>query len=150
MPRPRKAPPRPEDLPTIWEIPDALWARIGPIIAALDPPKPTGRPRIDARQALEAILFRLRSDCQWNHLPQDLPDDSSVYRTFQRWIAPRVFDRVWAELVAACAELGGVDWEWQAADGALGKARLGGPHRPQPDRPWEARGEVQPLGRGQR
>jgi putative transposase len=126
MPRPRKAPPRPEDLPTIWEIPDALWARIGPIIAALDPPKPTGRPRIDARRALEAILFRLRSGCQWNHLPQDLPDDSSVHRTFQRWIALGVFDRLWAELVAACAELGGVDWEWQAADGALGKARLGG------------------------
>ena len=25
-----------------------------------------------------------------------------------------------------CEELGGVDWEWQAADGAMGKARLGG------------------------
>ncbi len=30
MPRPRKAPPRPEDLRTIWEVPDALWDRIAP------------------------------------------------------------------------------------------------------------------------
>lgn len=126
MPRPRKAPPRPEDLPTIWEVPDALWERLAPIIAEVDPPKPTGRPRIDARRALEAIVFRLRSGCQWNHLPTDLPDDSSVHRTFQRWIALGVFERIWAVLVDACDELGGVDWEWQAADGAMGKARLGG------------------------
>jgi putative transposase len=126
MPRPRSAPPRPEDLPTIWEVPDALWARIGPILAEWDPPKPTGRPHIDARRALEAILFRLRSGCQWNHLPKDLPEDSSVHRTFQRWVALGVFDRIWATLVESCDELGGVNWEWQAADGAMGKARLGG------------------------
>ena len=126
MPRPRKAPPRPEDLPTIWKVPDALWERIAPILAELDPPKPTGRPRIEARRALEAIIFRLRSGCQWNHLPNDLPDDSSVHRTLQRWIALGVLDRIWVSLVEDCAELGGVDWQWQAADGALGKARLGG------------------------
>lgn len=126
MPRPRKAPPRPEDLPTIWEVPDALWARIAPILAEVDPPKATGRPRIDARWALTAMLFRLRSGCQWNRLPRDLPDDSSVHRTFQRWVRLGVFDRIWATLVEACAGLGGVDWEWQAADGAMGKARLGG------------------------
>jgi hypothetical protein len=30
-------------------LPEALWDRIAPIIAALDRPKPTRRPRIDAR-----------------------------------------------------------------------------------------------------
>jgi hypothetical protein len=29
-------------------------------------------------------------------------------------------------LITDCAELGGVNWEWQAADGMLGKARWGG------------------------
>ena len=103
-----------------------MWARIAPIIADLDPPKATGHPRIDARWALEAILCRLRSGSQWNYLPKDLPDDSSVHRTFQRWTALGVFDRIWADLVDACAELAGVDWEWQAADGAMGKARFRG------------------------
>lgn len=50
---------RPEDLPTLWEVPDTLWDHLVPILAELDPPKPTGRPRIDARRALEAINFRL-------------------------------------------------------------------------------------------
>ncbi len=126
MPRPRTLPPRPDVLPTIWEVPDALWERLAPLIAELDPPKPRGRPRIDARRALTAILFRMRSGCQWNHLPTDLPDDSSVHRTFQRWVRLGLLDRLWATLVEACEELGGVDWEWQAADGMMGKARLGG------------------------
>jgi putative transposase len=113
-------------LPTIWRVSDELWERIAPLIAQADPPKPTGRPRIDARAALDAILFRMRSGCQWNQLPKEFPDDSSVHRTFQRWVERGVLDRIWADLVAACAELGGVDWEWQAADGAMGKARFGG------------------------
>lgn len=29
-------------------------------------------------------------------------------------------------LLEACEDLGGCDWEWQAADGAMGKARMGG------------------------
>lgn len=123
MPRHARSP-RP--LPTIWETPDTLWDRIAPVLAELDPPKPTGRPRIDARRALDAIVYQLRTGCQWNHLPAEFPDDSSVHRTFQRWIARKVFDRVWADLIEACEDLDGVTWEWQAADGCLGKARKGG------------------------
>lgn len=113
-------------LPTIWEVPDDLWAKVQRILQELDPPKRTGRKRIDARGALNAIIFRMRSGCQWNRLPDRFPNDRSVHRTFQRWVRLGVFDRIWAELVADCEELGGVNWEWQAADGAMGKARLGG------------------------
>lgn len=126
MPRPRTVPPRPEDLPTIWEVSDDLWAQLAPVLAEMDPPKRTGRPRIDPRATLNAILFRLRSGCQWNQLPQRFPDDSSVHRTFQCWVRLGLFVHIWAVLVEQCAELGGVNWEWQSADGAMGKARLGG------------------------
>lgn len=50
----------PAPLPTIWTVPDDLWERIAPILADLDPPKPLGRSRIDARAALDAILYRPR------------------------------------------------------------------------------------------
>ena len=92
----------------------------------MDPPKRTGRKRIDPRSALDAIIFRLRSGCQWNRLPREFPDDSSVHRTFRRWVRLGVFDRIWAVLLEACEDLGGCDWAWQAADGAMGKARMGG------------------------
>lgn len=127
MGRPRKQRPDWNTLATIWTVTDELWSVIEPILTELDPPKQMGRPRIDARRTLDAILFRLRSGCQWNQLPERFPDDSSVHRTFQRWVRLGVFERLWAIPVAACEELGGVDWEWQAADGMMGKARLGGP-----------------------
>lgn len=115
-----------QELPTIWCVPDELWAIIAPILAADDPPQRTGRPRIRARAALDAIIYRRRSGVQWNQLPREFPDDSSVHRTFQRWVALGICDHIWAEAVTRCAEVGGVDWEWQAAGGMLGTARLGG------------------------
>ena len=123
MARTRK---EPKEMPTLWSVPDELWAEIEPILVEYDPPKATGRKRIDSRAALDAIIYRMRSGCQWNHLPSELPDDSSVHRTFQRWVASGVFDQIWARLISACDELGGVDWEWQSADGAMGKSRMGG------------------------
>jgi putative transposase len=115
-----------QPLPTLWQIPDDLWEKVKSLIEELDPPKATGRKRTDARLVLDAILFRLRSGCQWNRLPKELGDDSTAHRTFQRWVQLGLFDRIWALLLADCEALGGVNWEWQAADGAMGKARLGG------------------------
>ena len=113
-------------LPTIWEVNDELWRIIREILAELDPPAATGRHRVDERAALNGIIYQMRTGCQWNVLPQEFGDDSSVHRTFQRWIRKGVLDRIWALLVEECEELGGVDWQWQAVDGAMGKARFGG------------------------
>jgi putative transposase len=115
-----------EPLPTIWRVTDELWADIQPILNKHDPPKRKGRKRVNQRDALDAIIFRMRSGVQWNHLPKELPDDSSVHRTYQRWLKADILGRIWAQLAADCDQLGGLDWEWQAADGWLGKARLGG------------------------
>ena len=123
MGRPKKIRP---PLPPIWNASDDLWSIVEPILADIDPPKPRGRNRIDQRAAFNAIIFRLRTGCQWNHLPAEYPDDSSVHRTFQRWVEQGVFDRLWAVIQAACEDLDGCDWEWQAADTAMGKARKGG------------------------
>jgi putative transposase len=109
----------------LWEIPEPVWERLKPILDEMYPPKPTGRPRIDFRAALDGIIFRMRSGCQWNHLPREFGDDGSV----QRWVKDGVFERLRAILIEECDELGGVDWEWQAADGCMGKARLGGERR---------------------
>ena len=73
-----------ETLPTIWELPDDLWERIEPLILQLDPPKGKGRKRVNQRKMLEGVIFRMRSSCEWNRLPKELWDDSTIHRTFQR------------------------------------------------------------------
>ena len=105
---------------------DELWEIIQGILDELDPAAATGRPRTGQREALNGIIFRMRSGCQWNQLPEQFGDDSSVHRTMQRWVTKGVFERLWAVLIENCEELGGVDWRWQSADGAMGKARFGG------------------------
>jgi transposase len=129
-------------MPTIREAPDELWAIIQNILALYDPPKPTGRPRVDQRQAFNGIIYRMRTGCQWNYLPQEFGNDVSVYRTFRRWEALGIFDILWALLLLRCEELGGVDWQWQAADGCLGKAR----GVPKKGRPRKASEKIPPIG----
>ena len=123
MARPKK---ERKPLPPIWRIPDALWEIIKPVIDELDASPVVGRPRIDAREALDAIIYRARSGVQWNHLPDEFPDDSSVHRTMTRWIERGVMDRIWAVLIEQCEDVKSVHWEWQSVDCAMGKARFGG------------------------
>ena len=138
-------------LPTIWDVPDDLWERIEPVILELDPPKARGRKRADQRKMLEGIIFRMRSGCQWNHLPRELGDDSTIHRTFQRWVGCGALEGIWAALIEECEELGGVDWEWQSADCSMGKARFGGRHWTQPHRPGQSwKQEEHPGGRSRR
>lgn len=115
-----------EVLPTIWEAPDEMWEQVQPVLLKMDPPKPRGRKRVEPRPVFNGVIHRLRTGCQWNELPERFGDDSTVHRTFQRWVELGVLSRIWGLLENTCDELGGVDWEWQAADGAMGKARSGG------------------------
>jgi transposase len=129
-----------ETMPTIWRVPDELWAKLEAILAEKDAPLATGRKRTqgvpDARLVIDTLIYRLRCGCQWNHLPRELADDSSAHRTLQRWVKAGVFSALWAELVNACDELGGVEWQWQAADSATSKSRFGGiASAPTPPRP---------------
>ena len=78
----------------IAHVTDEAWEAVQPILEKYDPPRRLGRKRIDQRRALDAIVYRIRSGCRWNHLPKEYPDDSSVHRTYQRWQRLGVLDRV--------------------------------------------------------
>jgi len=112
-----------KSLPTLWNVPDPLWDLIQKVLTVYDPPAKTGRKRSNERQAFGGIIYRMRTGCQWNHLPAEFGDDSSVYRAFARWEKKAIFDILWAVLLTKCDDLAGVDWHWQSADGCLGKAR---------------------------
>jgi putative transposase len=144
MARKPKAPP-PD---TIWEIPDKLWDCLETILTERYPEKSTGRPRTDLRQVLNGIIFRMRTGCQWNKLPEHFGSDSTVHRWFQRFCADGIFETLWAQLAETCEDLAGVYWDWQSADGRLGKARFGGEKGGQkPHGSRQTRHQNQPVGR---
>ena len=69
-------------LTTIWQVSDELGNNLKQILAQYDPPNPLGCKRLNARAAIDAVIFRLRSDSICNHCEGEFPDDSSVHRTF--------------------------------------------------------------------
>ncbi len=127
MPVSDTTPERP--LPTIWELPDELWERVDSILERRYPTAATGRPRADLRLVLDGVIYRMRSGVQWNRLPRYFGADSTVHGWFQRFVADGVLVEIWAALAAECEELGAVLWEWQAADGVMGKSRFDGDKR---------------------
>ncbi len=63
-------------------VTDEQWALIEPHI----PVHPGGRPRkTDTRDVLDAVLYILRTGCQWRYLPRDIPPKSTVWRFFDEW-----------------------------------------------------------------
>src|SRR4051794_37190023 len=64
------------------DVTDEQWA----LIEALIPVYPGGRPRTTStRDVLDAILYMLRTGCQWRYLPTDFPPRSTVWRYFDQW-----------------------------------------------------------------
>jgi putative transposase len=109
-----------------WELSDALWERVRPLIPPR-PPKPKGgRPPLSDRQMLGAILYVLHTGIQWNALPRELGASTTVYDRFRLWEADGFFQRMWAAGLKEFDELVGIDWEWQSLDGVMTKAPFGG------------------------
>lgn len=111
-----------------WRIPDELWEKMQRL---LPPPKahPLGchNPAVPARTAMNAILFVLRTGCQWKALDATgICSGSSAHRWFQTWLAAGVFLEFWKRGLLAYDRLQGIDWRWLSMDGALSKAPLGG------------------------
>lgn len=73
------------------DITDGQWK----ILRRLLPPRrATGRPRLDRRRVLSAILYVVRTGCQWRQLPREFPRWKSVYTVFWRWRKTGVWQQV--------------------------------------------------------
>jgi putative transposase len=133
-----------------YQIPDALWEKVEPILAEVESKKPPkkkpGRPRMENRKALTAILYLLRAGCQWEALPRSLGAKSTVHDRLEEWREAGVFKKIWKLALEHYDGEEGIEWEWQALDGAMTKAPLGGEkHRQEPDGPGEAGREAVPV-----
>jgi transposase len=129
-----------------WRLPDTLWERMEPLL----PPRkahPLGchNPRVPDRDAMNAILFVLRTGCQWNALnATGICSCSSAYRRFREWTEAGLFETFWREGLLAYDGLQGINWSWLSMDGAMTKAPLGGEKdRPQPYRSRQMRHQAQ-------
>src|SRR4051795_1223566 len=74
------------------DLTDDQWALIEPHLPA---EADFGRPRKTAmRDVVDAILYILRTGCQWRYLPIDFPPRSTVWRYFDRRRRDGTLDRL--------------------------------------------------------
>src|SRR3954462_7783221 len=74
------------------DLTDDQWALIEPHLPA---EADFGRPRKTAmRDVFGAILYILRTGCQWRYLPSDYPPKSTVWRYFDRWRRDGTLERM--------------------------------------------------------
>ncbi len=85
------------------DLTDAQWA----LIARHFPPeRRDGRPRqTDLRAMVDAILYLLRTGCQWRMLPADFPPWGTVWWYFRRWRLDGVWVRLHRTLLHAAARV---------------------------------------------
>jgi transposase len=80
---------------------------------------------MDPRKVLSAIVYVLRTGCQWKALPKDeFGSASSVHKYFLEWKKKGVFAQLWRKGLAEYDEMEGIAWSWQSIDGAMVKAPL--------------------------
>ena len=110
-----------------WVVSDAFWQRVEPLIPQRAPRparrkftrKPGGgrKPKA-ARLVFEAIVYVLRTGCQWKALPAErFGSASAVHKRFLEWAKAGVFLRIWQAGLAEYDEMEGIAWRWQSIDG---------------------------------
>jgi transposase len=134
-----------------WVVSEAFWERVAPLI----PPRPGrparrtfarkpggGRKPKEARVVFEAIVYVLRTGCQWKALPRErFGSASAIHRRFLAWEQAGFFLALWQAGLAEYDEMEGIAWRWQSLDGALLKAPLAresvGPNPTDRGKKWE-------------
>jgi transposase len=81
------------------ELTDAEWALIAPLLPA-ERGRP-GRPSLDNRTMLDAMLWLAREGARWRALPERFGRWNTVWRRFSRWAGLGVFDALF-EALAGC------------------------------------------------
>ena len=87
------------------DLTDVEWRLIE---SHMPPAQALGRPRTtDLREAVNAILYVLRSGCPWRLLPKDFPPRSTVQRYFALWRDDGLWTRLNHHLLMAAREAEG-------------------------------------------
>ena len=80
-----------EPRPYNTDLTDEQFALVEPFLPR---PKKMGRPAADLRAVLNAILYLVRTGCQWRLLPHDFPPWSTVHTWYRRWRRDGTWERI--------------------------------------------------------
>jgi putative transposase len=81
-----------ERTPYPTDVTDEQWKLVDSIFPD---PKPGGRPRkTDLREVLNALLYLVRTGCQWRMIPHEFPPWRTCYNYYRAWIDSGTWDEI--------------------------------------------------------
>src|ERR1035437_7681291 len=78
------------------DLSDAQWARLEPLLRQQRGSRHAGgRPRRhELRRVVDALLYVVKTGCQWRQLPANFPPWKAVHEQFRRWRDAGLWERV--------------------------------------------------------
>ena len=98
---------------------------LGPLFPAPPASPARGRPPIDDRLVLDAVLWKLATRCPWYDLPPAAPPHQTVYRRYRQWQRTGLFDRLLAILRHDLRTRGRFDLQTALASGDIAIGLVG-------------------------
>src|SRR5436309_13693502 len=83
-----------------FDLTDAEWEIIAPLLPTAEDRPQGGRPTQDDRRVLNGIFFVLRTGTPWRDLPERYGPYTTVYNRFNRWAKKGVWLRIFETLAA--------------------------------------------------
>ncbi len=119
---------------SLWQVRDELWEVVEPLLPSKEPDPRGGRPRVDDRDCVGAIVFVLVTGIAWRHLPRELGcSPATAHRRLAEWQRAGVWNSLHRELLRRLNAAGRIDWSAAVIDGSHIRALEGGV-RPAPRR----------------
>ena len=90
-----RAPAPPPRRPMRFDLTDAEWALLEPLM-----PKARKSARVDDRRIMNAIFYVLRTGMPWRDLPERYGPYTTAYNRFNRWSRRGIWKRIFDTLAA--------------------------------------------------
>jgi transposase len=74
------------------DVTDAEWEFLAPYLTLMREDAP--QRGYSLRDVFDALRYVVKTGCQWDYLPHDLPPWTAVYQQARRWVAAGVFEQV--------------------------------------------------------
>lgn len=109
-------------------LPDELWNEIAPLFPEYELSHFGGRPPIESRTVLTAVLFVLKTGIGWKDLPTEAFGVSykTCVRRIDEWIELGIWQQIHQVFLAKLRGADVLDWSRVLVDSSFVKAPLGG------------------------
>ena len=110
-------------------VPDALWAKVEPLLPPVREAGTRGHPPVPNRACLTGILFVLKTGIAWEDLPAEMDCGCGMtcWRRLRDWDAAGVWQKLHGVLLAELRAAGQLELAATVADASYVRAFLGAP-----------------------